>query len=106
MFIKRLIMFQVSKEQAFLELFLQKLLWEAEYHNTAGDTVKVMRLKGVLAISGRREKVILQGVHDTYDTYTTRPWGKGEEVETTVILIGRNMDLELLQKSFMEVLNS
>merc|ERR1711890_130017 len=88
-----------------VELFLQKLLWEAEYSNAKGDQVKVLRLKGVLSIAGKQEKVILQGVHDTYDTYPTKLWGE-ETRETIVVLIGRNLEKNSLQKAFIEVLNS
>jgi len=88
-----------------VELFLQKLLWDVEYQNNKGEKVKVLRLKGVLSIEGRPEKVILQGVHDTYDTYPTKLWGE-ETRETIIVLIGRNLEKDSLQKAFMEVLNS
>merc|ERR1711874_480654 len=91
---------------ASVELFLQKLLWDEEFRNKDGNVVKVFRLKGLLALSDREEKVILQGVHDTYDTYTTQQWGKEEARETKIVLIGRNLDKEVLQNSFTEVLNS
>jgi len=94
-----------STQLGKVELFLQKLLWEMEFCNAGGEQVKVMRLKGVLSIAGRQEKVILQGVHDTYDTYPTKLWGE-ETRETTIILIGRNLEKDSLQKAFLEIINS
>jgi len=91
---------------ASVEMFLQRLLWDEEVKNRDGDLVKVFRLKGVLALTDREEKVILQGVHDTYDTYPTQLWSGEEQKETKIVLIGRNLDKEILQSCFTEILNS
>ena len=44
MFIKRLIMFQVSKEQAFLELFLQKQCYLRALRILLREIVRCVRL--------------------------------------------------------------
>ena len=48
----------------------------------------------------------MQGVHDTYDTYPTQLWSGEEQKETKIVLIGRNLDKEILQSCFTEILNS
>lgn len=83
------------------ETFLGRLLWETE---TAYPGAVILRCKGVLAVKGEDQQVMVQGVHDTYDTYQTRQWGERER-GSTLILIGRNLDKTKLQADFMSSLS-
>jgi len=82
------------------ETFLGKLLWETEslYPGTV-----ILRCKGVLAVEGEEQQVMVQGVHDTYDTYRTRTWGDRQR-SNTLVLIGRNLDKVKLQADFTSAL--
>jgi len=74
-----------------VERFLQTLLWDDVY-----PTTKIFRLKGVIQLSGGQ--LMVQGVQDTYDTYPIKnSVGDGR---TTMVLIGKNLDLTLLQNDF------
>ena len=48
-------------------------------------------------------QVMVQGVHDTYDTYLTRAWGERER-KSTFVIIGRNLQKEELLKDFRAAL--
>jgi len=85
---------------AAAEGFLGKLLWETE---TMYPGTQVLRCKGVLAVRGEDQQVMVQGVHDTYDTYHTRPWGDRER-DNTLVVIGRHLDKAKLQTDFTAAL--
>ena len=93
--------FPGETEMQWIEEFLGKLLWE---HENYPDTV-VLRVKGVLAIRGKNKQVMVQGVHDTYDTYETREWTDGLERKTTLVIIGKNLEKDKLQTHFTTALN-
>ncbi len=86
---------------AKLESFLQDLLWEESYADATGNKTKVLRLKGLAALDDGRT-VIVQGVHDTYDSYET----KTPAVGCTVVLIGRYLDGAALQTDLNRILAS
>ena len=51
--------------------FMADLLWEKPDHYA---DMEVLRVKGVLAIQDKEVQLMVQGVHDTYDTYETKLW--------------------------------
>ena len=78
-----------------VERFLQDLLWDEAYKDIKGRVMNVLRLKGLIALSEPEKKtVIVQGVHDTYDTYET----KAECEDCTVVVIGRFLQYEVLMR--------
>ena len=78
-----------------VESFLQKVLWEQ-------TEMQVMRLKGLVSLGDKQ--VIIQGVHDTYDTYE-RPTRDGDSIQgCTFVLIGRNLDKESLIRTLSQSL--
>ncbi len=88
--------------QEALELFLQRLLWENSYSNRQGLFAQVLRLKALTAVRGQSQAVIVQGVHDTYDTYVTNAHCS----DCTIVIIGRHLERESLQQSLTEIIKS
>ena len=70
-----------------VETFLQDLLWEEKFVDGGGNKTKVLRLKGLVAADGGKSYII-QGVHDTYDSYETNTSCEG----CTLVVIGRHLD--------------
>jgi len=93
--------FPGDTEMQRVEGFLGRLLWEPE--NYPG--MVVLRVKGVLAIFGNNKQLMVQGVHDTYDTYETREWEQGAARKNTLVIIGKNLEKEKLQINFTNALN-
>ena len=85
-----------------LELFFQRLLWDGAYSDVEGNPAQVLRLKGLARIEDQDRVVIVQGVHDTYDTYESG----AECSDCTVVLIGRNLDRDSLQRKLEEMLRT
>lgn len=86
---------------AQFDRFMAELLWE----ETTYPGLEVLRVKGVLALTDTQRQVIVQGVHDTYDTYPTTVWAADTDRRSTLIIIGRNLDREKLQAEFRRVLD-
>lgn len=109
-----------------VEDFLQKLLWEEDWPPSAtadGSSGQapcrreVMRLKALVtleeALPGSSEKgkasatvtrqVIIQGVHDTFDTYERDV--RDTKVPCLFVLIGRHLDRVALQAGLDAVLS-
>ena len=106
-----------------VELFLQKLLWEhGEFKNSMQKNMEIMRLKANISLADGDRQVIVQGVHDTYDTYETpkRVHSKSavesepialtlnsecDERWCTFVLIGKYLDYNILQKALCKYLS-
>ena len=58
--------------------FMADLLWEKELY----PGMEVLRVKGIVAVKGEESQLMVQGVHDTYDTYKTKLWGDTERKNT------------------------
>ncbi|XP_068783296.1 zinc-regulated GTPase metalloprotein activator 1A [Struthio camelus] len=85
-----------------LNLFIQNLLWEKNVKDKAGCTMDVIRLKGLVSIQGKSHQVIVQGVHELYDLEeTTVGWKEDEKRTNRLVLIGRNLDKEILKEVFI-----
>ena len=102
-----------------VELFLQKLLWEdGEFQNSSGHNMEIMRLKANVTLDDGNRRVLIQGVHDTYDTYDV-PQNDIKSLETEensnncpykdsnciFVLIGKYLDYQILQKALSACLN-
>lgn len=72
--------------------------WVAETLLLNGD--KLMRYKGILHIAGKEERFVFQGVHHHFETLPDRPWKDGETRQSDVILIGRDLDRTLFERTF------
>ncbi|MDP3988725.1 MAG: GTP-binding protein [bacterium] len=58
------------------------------------------RYKGIVAIEGDPKRTILQGVHAYFDMSSGEVWKEGENQESVLVVIGRDLDREMLKESF------
>ena len=56
----------------------------------------LLRYKGILSIEGFPRRLVLQGVHMTMDTEVGKPWASGEQPETVLVFIGRDLTPAML----------
>ena len=61
--------------------FMADLLWEKELY----PGMEVLRVKGLVAVEGEECQLMVQGVHDTYDTYKTKLWGPSCEARKNTL---------------------
>jgi len=71
--------------------------WLGELLRTQGQNI--FRMKGILAVKGRAERFVFQGVHMLMDGRPDRPWG-ADKRESRIIFIGRDLDRKELNKGF------
>ncbi|TIV82374.1 MAG: GTP-binding protein [Mesorhizobium sp.] len=60
----------------------------------------ILRLKGIIALKGDKDRYVLQGVHMILEGDHQRAWKDGEKHESRLVFIGRDLDAERLRKSF------
>lgn len=53
---------------------------------------EIYRIKGFVNIPNKSMRMVLQGVGERFDYYFDRPWQEGEQRETKLVVIGRNID--------------
>ncbi len=56
----------------------------------------IFRSKGILAVRGRAERVVFQGVHMLFDMVPGAPWGDAPRT-SRMVFIGRNLDRGVLE---------
>ncbi|XP_023576062.1 COBW domain-containing protein 2-like [Octodon degus] len=89
------------KEES-LNVFIQDLLWEKNVRNKDDHCMEVIRLKGLVSITDKQQQVIVQGVHELYDLEETPvSWKDDTERTNRLVLIGRNLDKDILKRLFM-----
>ncbi|XP_030422079.1 LOW QUALITY PROTEIN: COBW domain-containing protein 3 [Gopherus evgoodei] len=85
-----------------LNEFIQNLLWERSVKDKAGRPMEVIRLKGLVSIKDKSHQVIVQGVHELYDLEDTMvSWKEDDERTNRLVLIGRNLDKDILKQVFI-----
>jgi len=62
----------------------------------------ILRIKGILYMSGEPCQVILQGVLDTYTLTKGREWRMGELRQNRIVIIGRDLQEAKIRKGFMD----
>ncbi|KNC87624.1 hypothetical protein SARC_00255 [Sphaeroforma arctica JP610] len=67
------------------------------------DIKQILRLKGVVSFKDRKERVVIQAVQEMFDIFYTTPWEEGEKRNNRILLIGRFMDQDAINKSFQEI---
>jgi G3E family GTPase len=67
------------------------------------NSANLLRYKGLLNIEGRDERFIFQGVHQHFENRSERPWKEGEERNSQVVIIGKDLDREAFEQSFSEL---
>ncbi|WP_430257625.1 CobW family GTP-binding protein [Neorhizobium sp. IRS_2294] len=68
---------------------------------TQAEGPNILRLKGIIAFKGDEERYVIQGVHMIVEGDHQRPWNDGEKRESRLVFIGRDLDFDKIQKSFM-----
>jgi len=71
--------------------------WLGTLLRTKGQDI--FRMKGILAVKGRDQRFVFQGVHMLMDGRPDRPWG-AEPRHNTLVFIGRNLDRKELNEGF------
>ncbi|XP_012873924.1 PREDICTED: COBW domain-containing protein 1-like isoform X4 [Dipodomys ordii] len=90
-----------AKEES-LNVFIQNLLWEKNVRNKEERCMEVIRLKGLVSLKDKPQQVILQGVHELYDLEETPlSWKENSERTNRLVLIGRNLDKDILRQLFI-----
>jgi G3E family GTPase len=64
--------------------------WITNLLRTRGPDI--FRTKGVLALKGRANRFVFQGVHMLFDGDDGKPWGDTEARGSELVFIGRNLD--------------
>jgi G3E family GTPase len=59
----------------------------------------LLRTKGIVDLAGSAHRFVFQGVHMTMDTDFDRPWRAGEQRESRLVFIGRNLHRRELRES-------
>ena len=60
----------------------------------------ILRAKGIIEIAGEDRRLVFQAVHMLSEGDLQRPWRAGEKRQSRLVLIGRNLDRQELQKAF------
>ena len=89
---------QATSLEVFDELDRSRLLaWlQALVEDRAGD---IHRIKGILALAGETQPMVLQGVRSVFELY---PGGSWSDVRSSrLVLIGRDLDAEMLREGLV-----
>jgi G3E family GTPase len=81
--------FEKPFERGRLDAYLKDLLRDQ------GDDV--FRLKGILAVAGEPNRMVLQGVHRLMELRAADPWGS-QKRESRLVFIGRNLEKASLER--------
>ena len=81
--------------------------WLGSFLTTRGDDL--YRSKGILAVEGRQEKFVFQGVHQMMNMSTSadgiiKPWGENEKRINKIVFIGKKLDREEIKRDFLSCL--
>jgi len=80
----------------------QKLnAWISELLRTQGGDI--YRMKGVLDVKGKDQRLVFQGVHMLFDARFDRDWAPGPRMNT-LVFIGKNLDRAKLTEAFQACL--
>lgn len=75
-----------------MECWIRRLLRE--------EGANLYRYKGIIAVSGKDQPFVFQGVGMMFDGEFQGEWKFNEERESRFVFIGKNLDRELLKKGF------
>ncbi|MEN9634426.1 MAG: hypothetical protein RL077_2830 [Verrucomicrobiota bacterium] len=76
--------------------------WISELLRVQG--ADIYRMKGVLAVSGSKKRLVFQGVHMLFDAQFDREWRAAEPRTNTLVFIGKNLDRAKLTEAFRQCL--
>jgi cobalamin biosynthesis protein CobW len=63
------------------------------------ETQTIYRVKGFVALQSKPMRMVLHGVGPRFDTYFDRRWQAGETPRTQLVLIGQELDQNILQRA-------
>ena len=66
----------------------------------AKDGPSILRSKGILSFRNDPDRFVFQGVHMILDGDHQRPWKEGEQRESRLVFIGRNLPEEKIKSGF------
>jgi G3E family GTPase len=66
--------------------------------------VDIFRMKGILSVKGKEERLVMQGVHMLLDGALGQPWD-GTPRSNRLVFIGKNLDREALTSGFRACLS-
>jgi G3E family GTPase len=72
--------------------------WVQNLVQTEGPNI--LRCKGILSFKNDDDRFVFQGVHMILDGDHQRPWQKGEQRDSRIVFIGRNLPEETIRKGF------
>lgn len=72
--------------------------WIQKVTQTQGPNI--LRLKGIIAFAGDAQRYVVQGVHMIIEGDHQRPWKEDEKRESRLVFIGRDLDREMLERTF------
>ncbi|HVW20584.1 MAG TPA: GTP-binding protein [Opitutaceae bacterium] len=75
--------------------------WIGELLRTQGGDL--YRMKGVINVKGKDQRLVFQGVHMLFDARFDRDWGPGPRMNT-MVFIGKNLDRAQLTEAFQACL--
>ena len=75
-----------------VESWIQRLIME--------DGANLYRYKGVIAVKGKDEKFVFQGVGMMFSGNFQGFWKPGEKRESRFVFIGKNLDVAFLKEGF------
>ncbi|MDR2325558.1 MAG: cobalamin biosynthesis protein CobW [Acidovorax sp.] len=58
----------------------------------------VLRVKGFVALPGKKMRLLVQGVGRRFDAYFDRAWREDEKAATRLVFIGKGLNAEVLQQ--------
>ena len=61
----------------------------------------ILRLKGIIAFEDEADRYVIQGVHMIVEGDHQRPWKEDEKRESRLVFIGRDLDREKLERTFL-----
>ncbi len=59
---------------------------------------EIYRIKGFVNVTDKPMRMVLQGVGDRFDSFYDRPWRDNEARQTKLVLIGRSLDRDRIEK--------
>ena len=72
---------------------------------TRRHDIKLLRMKGVLAVPGQEQRFVFQGVRDVVDVRPDRPWADAPRT-SRIVFIGRGLHSINLQTEFLSCIQS
>ncbi|WP_099865478.1 CobW family GTP-binding protein [Pararhizobium haloflavum] len=65
------------------------------------DGPNILRLKGIIAFKDDEQRYVVQGIHMLVEGDHQRDWKEGEKRESRIVFIGRDLDREKLERTFL-----